>query len=83
MQATARQAELPESKHDRFIRLGNKRIDNAMYWLQRLALLGSSNYERTPDEVKAIRAALHREVDATCDQLEPRARNGRVEHRLL
>jgi len=83
MQATARRAAAPESKHDRFIRLGNKRIDQAMYWLQRLALLGSSNYERTAEEVKAIRAALHREVDAACDQLEPRAKGGRVEHRLL
>lgn len=54
-----------ESRHDKFVRLANRRAKRAIYYLQAIARLGSSEYERRPEEVDKLGAVLKGELDKT------------------
>ena len=73
--AARKPANIPadETKRQKFARLVNPRLDNVYRGLISIGKLGAPAYERTDEDVKAIRAVLHREVDVACDKLQPRA----------
>lgn len=56
-----------ESRHDKFVRIGNRYMRNAMYAIRRLDKL--SNYDRSQEEVDKIAAVLVSEVEKTVARL--------------
>jgi len=56
-------------RRDRFIKVGERRVNNA---LKSITLIGNlankSNYEYSPNEVKKIEKALKTELDNTMDK---------------
>lgn len=63
-----------ESRHDRFIRLGTKRMNNAIRQIQLLGNLCSPNYECDANDLALMRDAIHRELDAAIARFSPRRR---------
>lgn len=61
-----------ESKHDRFVRVGNPRARRIIVAMRRLAMLGTPRYERHPDEIDNLEKVLRAELDTTLTKL----RNG-------
>lgn len=51
-----------ESKHARFLRLAQRRLERAKEELRLISQLASSNYENTPEEAKAIVEILDEDV---------------------
>lgn len=70
-----------ETKHDRFVRLAERRTQLV---LEKLRILGNCSnrgiYEYSEDEIERIFRAILRQVDITRSQFEDRAR--RVEFKL-
>lgn len=60
-----------ETATDRFRRMGNLRFNKVRIALIKLSQLNSGRYERTPEQIETIRAALHTGVDQACDRLKP------------
>jgi hypothetical protein len=54
-----------ETKHDKFKRLANQRVANALKKIELIGNLSSSGYEYSPDEVARIFAALQQTLDST------------------
>lgn len=54
-----------ESKHDKFKRLANQRVANALKKIELIGNLSSSGYEYTPEEVDKIFVALQQTLDST------------------
>lgn len=54
-----------ETKHDKFKRLANQRVKNALKKVELIGNLSSSGYEYSPEEVDKIFAALQQVVENT------------------
>ncbi len=54
-----------ESKHDKFKRLANQRVANALKKIELIGNLSGSGYEYAPEEVEKIFIALQQILDAT------------------
>jgi len=54
-----------ETKHDKFKRLANQRVANALKKIELIGNLSSSGYEYTPEEVEKIFVALQQTLDST------------------
>jgi hypothetical protein len=54
-----------ETKHDKFKRLANQRVANALKKIELIGNLSSSGYESTPEEVEKIFIALQQMLDNT------------------
>ena len=54
-----------ETKHDKFKRLANQRVANALKKIELIGNLSSSGYEYTPEEVDKIFIALQQTLDST------------------
>jgi hypothetical protein len=54
-----------ETKHDKFKRLANQRVKNALKKVELIGNLSSSGYEYSPEEVEKIFAALQQMLDNT------------------
>jgi hypothetical protein len=56
-------AEAVESKHDKFRRLANQRVANALKKMELIGNLSSSGYEYSQEEVDKIFTAIQQTVD--------------------
>lgn len=78
--AKARKGRKPvpenETRHDRFIRLGTKRVNNAIRQIQLLGNLCSPNYECDADDLALMRDAILHELDMALARFTPRKRTG-------
>jgi hypothetical protein len=54
-----------ESKHDKFKRLANQRVANALKKIELIGNLSSSGYEYSSEEVEKIFIALQQTLDST------------------
>lgn len=54
-----------ETKHDKFKRLANMRVANALKKIELIGNLSSSGYEYSTEEVDKIFAALQQTLDST------------------
>ena len=54
-----------ETKHDKFKRLANQRVANALKKIELIGNLSSSGYEYAPEEVEKIFTALQQTLDGT------------------
>lgn len=63
-----------ETKHDRFIRLATKRMNNAIRQIQLLGNLCSPNYECDANDLALMRDAISRELDSAIARFSPRRR---------
>lgn len=63
-----------ETRHDRFIRIGTKRMNNAIRQIQLLGNLCSPNYECDADDLALMRDAVIRELDMAFARFTPRKR---------
>lgn len=54
-----------ETKHDKFKRLANQRVANALKKIELIGNLSSSGYEYSPEEVEKVFAALQQTLDST------------------
>ena len=54
-----------ESKHDKFKRLANQRVVNALKKIELIGNLSSSGYEYSPEEVEKIFTALQQTLEST------------------
>ena len=63
------------SGHDKFVRLANKRVANAIKAVQLVGNLSNRNtYQYEPNEVTKIFSALQNEVDAAKEKFGTKAR---------
>lgn len=78
--ARARKGRKPvpenESRHDRFIRIGTKRVNNAIRQIQLLGNLCSPNYECDANDLTLMRDAIVHELDMSLARFTPRKRQG-------
>ena len=58
-------AQGTESKHDKFKRLANQRVTNAIKKIELIGNLSSSGYEYTAEEIEKIFSALQQILDNT------------------
>lgn len=63
-----------ETKHDRFVRLGTKRMNNVIRQIQLLGNLCSPNYECDAHDLALMRDTINRELDAAFARFSPRRR---------
>lgn len=63
-----------ETKHERFIRLGTKRMNNVIRQIQLLGNLCGPNYDCEPDDLTSMHAAVVRELDMAFARFTPRKR---------
>jgi hypothetical protein len=54
-----------ESKHDKFKRLANQRVANALKKIELIGNLSSSGYEYSQEEVDKVFSALQQTLDST------------------
>lgn len=54
-----------ESKHDKFKRLANQRVANALKKIELIGNLSSSGYEYSPEEIDRIFTAIQQTIDST------------------
>lgn len=64
-----------ESRHERFMRLGSKRMNNAIRQIQLLGNLCSPNYECDADDITLMRDTITRELDMALARFTPRKRD--------
>lgn len=65
-----------ENRHDRFIRIGTKRVNNAIRQIQLLGNLCSPNYECDANDLSLMRDAILHELDMALARFTPRKRTG-------
>lgn len=65
-----------ETRHDRFVRIGTKRVNNAIRQIQLLGNLCSPNYECDANDLALMRDAIIRELDMAIARFTPRKRQG-------
>ena len=65
-----------ETRHDRFVRIGTKRVNNAIRQIQLLGNLCSPNYECDANDLALMRDAIIRELDMALARFTPRKRQG-------
>lgn len=65
-----------ETRHDRFMRIGTKRMNNAIRQIQLLGNLCSPNYECDANDLALMRDAIIRELDMALARFTPRKRQG-------
>lgn len=65
-----------ETRHDRFMRIGTKRMQNAIRQIQLLGNLCSPNYECDADDLSLMRDTIHHELDMALARFTPRKREG-------
>lgn len=65
-----------ETRHDRFMRIGTKRMNNAIRQIQLLGNLCSPNYECDADDLSLMRDAIVHELDMALARFTPRKRQG-------
>lgn len=71
----ARRRAVPagESRRDRFLRIGNRRMNRAITSIRLLGNLASSNYEWTREDLRAMQAAITGAVEAMLLKFEIKA----------
>lgn len=63
-----------ETRNERFIRIGTKRVNNAIRQIQLLGNLCSPNYECDENDLALMRAAILRELDGALARFSPKKR---------
>lgn len=63
-----------ESRHERFIRLGTRRMNNAIRQIQLLGNLCSPNYECDANDLALMRDTITRELEMALARFSPRKR---------
>lgn len=63
-----------ETRHDRFIRIGTKRMKNVIRQIQLLGNLCSPNYECEPDDLALIRDTVLGELEMALARFSPKKR---------
>lgn len=63
-----------ETRHDRFLRIGTKRMNNVIRQIQLLGNLCSPNYDCEPNDLALMRDAITRELDMAFARFTPRKR---------
>lgn len=63
-----------ESRHDRFVRLGTRRMNNAIRQIQLLGNLCGPNYECDADDLTSMRDAISHELEMALARFSPRKR---------
>lgn len=63
-------AHADETKAQRFVRLAEARVSKTLKMIDNIGKLGGSNYERTPEQVNAIAAALHNGIEEALEKLD-------------
>ena len=63
-----------ETKHDKFKRLANQRVAAALKKIELIGNLATSSYERTPEELDKIFAALQQTLDSTKNRFSKSAK---------
>lgn len=76
--AVARKGRKPvpenESRHQRFIRLGTKRMNNVIRQIQLLGNLCSPNYDCDANDLALMRDTIIRELEAAMARFSPKKR---------
>lgn len=65
-----------ETRNERFIRIGTKRVNNAIRQIQLLGNLCSPNYECDANDLALMRDAIIHELDMALARFTPRKRTG-------
>ena len=68
-----------EGPKERFRRLSNARLNNALDEIALIGNLSGPNYEYTEAQISFIRARLHSDVDKALDRFKPRENTGAKE----
>lgn len=63
-----------ETRHDRFVRIGTKRVQNAIRQIQLLGNLCSPNYECDAHDLALMRDTIISELDMAIARFSPRKR---------
>lgn len=63
-----------ETRHDRFVRIGTKRVQNAIRQIQLLGNLCSPNYECDAHDLALMRDTIIGELDMAIARFSPRKR---------
>lgn len=63
-----------ETRHDRFVRIGDKRMSAVIRQIQLLGNLCSPNYECDANDLALMRATVIRELDMALARFTPRKR---------
>lgn len=63
-----------ESRHDRFVRIGEKRMQNVIRQVQLLGNLCSPNYDCDANDLTLMRSTIDRELDMAFARFTPRKR---------
>lgn len=66
----AKQEPKEESRHDKFLRLGQARINRALVTMRLIGNLAGTNYEYNEQDVTAIKQALQAGVEATLSKFQ-------------
>lgn len=59
-----------ETKEQKFVRLANKRVNNALRLIKILGQLGGPNYESSDEQKSKIEAVLNEAVEKAINQLK-------------
>lgn len=57
-----------ESKHDRFVRIGTKRMEKLLHEIRLIGNLAAGNYEAYPEDIDRMHGAIDREVHIAFDR---------------
>lgn len=63
-----------ETRHERFIRLGSKRMNNVIRQIQLLGNLCSPNYDCDANDLALMRDTITRELEAAIARFSPKKR---------
>lgn len=65
-----------ETRRDRFLRIGQRRMNNVIRQIQLLGNLSSSTYDCQQQDIDLIREVIARELEAALSRFTPRQRQG-------
>lgn len=65
-----------ESRRDRFLRIGQRRMNNVIRQIQLLGNLSSSAYDCQQSDIDLMREVIARELEAALGRFTPRQRQG-------
>lgn len=64
-----------ESKREKFLRLGNPRVQRVLNSIRLVGNLASPNYQWTPDDINKMRTAIQGQLDKTLARFEKQDRS--------
>lgn len=73
-------AEEPKlSRHEKFVKLANRRVRKVLHGLEQIGNLSSSNYEYSEAEVDKLTEVLSNALQSCVDRFQPREKRAKKE----